>query len=132
MKNINKESITLDIPNDSDLVSIVETLTIDDIYVDAIYLDNNIKENVHEVQINNVEYINSTYLNNTEYAHVYLQSNQDSKVVISFYKNGKLIKDEAIKVQKGYSTHTFELDTSVPGDFNYEINKIIYVFWVYL
>lgn len=107
--------------NQTDLVSLVETLAVDDVYVDAIYLDNNIKEDVKEVQINSVEYISSSYLNNKELAHVYLQSNLDTRVVVSLYKNGVLFKDKALTLEKGYNTVTFELDTTVPGENNYEV-----------
>ena len=107
--------------NESDLVSIVETLTVDDIYVDAIYLDNNIKEDVKEVQINSVEYTSSTYLNKEESVHVYLQSNLDTRVIVSLYKNGELYKDKALRAQKGYNSVTFDLDTTISGDNSYEV-----------
>ena len=107
--------------NKTDLYSLVETLALDDIYVDAIYLDNNIKEDTKEVQINNVDYVTSSYLNNEELAHVYIQSNQNTRAVISLYKNGVLLKDKALTLDKGYNTVTFDLDTNTPGDHKYEV-----------
>ena len=57
---------------ESNIVSVVQNLAVDDIYVDAIYLDNNIKEDLDEVQINEIDYVSSTYINNQE--QVYTRS----------------------------------------------------------
>ena len=109
---------------ESNIVSVVQTLAVDDIYVDAIYLDNNIKEDVQEVQINEIDYVSTTYLNNQEEVYTIIQSNQNAKVFVELYKNNELIRNKAVSLVKGYNAVTFDLDTTKAGTFNYEIKLV--------
>jgi uncharacterized membrane protein len=109
---------------ESNIVSVVQTLAVDDIYVDAIYLDNNIKEDVQEVQINEIDYVSSTYLNNQEEVYTIIQSNQNAKVFVELYKDNELIRNKAVSLVKGYNAVTFDLDTTKAGTFNYEIKLV--------
>jgi hypothetical protein len=109
---------------ESNIVSVVQTLAVDDIYVDAIYLDNNIKEDVQEVQINEIDYVSSTYLNNQEEVYTIIQSNQNAKVFVELYKDNELIRNKAVSLVKGYNAVTFDLDTTIAGTFNYEIKLL--------
>lgn len=107
--------------NESNIVSLVQNLAVDDVYVDAIYLDNNIEKDLPEVQINELDYISSTYLNNEEEVYVIVQSNIATKAFVSLYKNNELLREKAISLVKGYNAVTFELDTKASGTFDYEI-----------
>lgn len=106
---------------DSNIVSVVQSLAADNIYVDAIYVDNNLDSDDLEVQINSVDYISSTYLNDKEQAYTIIQSNTTTRAFVSLYKDDVLLKESAITLAKGYNSVTFDLDTSVGGDFNYKI-----------
>ena len=109
---------------ESNIVSVVQSLSVDDIYVDALYLDNNIKEDIHEVQINEIDYVSSTYLNDEEEVYTIIQSNQNAKVFVELYKDNELIRNKAVSLVKGYNAVTFDLDTTKPGTFNYEIKLV--------
>ena len=106
---------------ESNIVSLVQALAVDDIYIDAVYLDNNIKEDLDEIQINSVDYISSTYLGNEEEAYAIIQSNKATKAFITLYKDKVALREKAVSLVKGYNAVTFDLDTTVSGTFNYEI-----------
>ncbi len=108
--------------NDSDLVSLVESISADDIYVDAIYLDNNLKDDAKEVQINSVEYTASTYLNYEEKVSVYLQSNLETRAIITLKCDGEEYVSTAKTLQPGYNNLSFNLNTAIPGEHKYEIS----------
>ena len=105
----------------SNIVSVVESLSEDNIYIDAIYLDNNIKETDKEVQINQIEYTESVYLNNDEKVHTIIQSSYDTKAVLSLYCNGQLYSEKAVTLSKGYNTYSFTLNTNESGTYKYEL-----------
>ena len=106
---------------ESNIVSFVQSLAVDNIYVDAIYVDNNLKGDDLEVQINQVDYVSSTYLNNKEQVYTIVQSNNTAKAFVSLYKDGALLKETAVTLAKGYNSVTFNLDTKNSGTFKYEI-----------
>lgn len=107
--------------NESDLVSIVDSMSLDNIYVDAIYLDNNLNVDDKEVQINSVDYVSSTYLNYEETVSVYLQSNLDTRAIITLNCDGNEYLETAKVLEKGYNIVSFDLNTDTPGDHQYEI-----------
>lgn len=106
---------------ESNVVSLVQNLSAENIYIDAIFLDNNIKDDVVEVQINQVDFISSTYVETEEDVYTIIESNTEERAFVSLYKDNVLIREKAVKLVKGYNSVTFELDTSVAGEFNYEI-----------
>lgn len=106
---------------ESNIISVVQGLAVDNIYVDAIYLDNNIKEEEKEVQINEIDYVESTYLNNEEQVYAVIQANNTAKAFVSLYKDDTLLREKAVTLVKGYNSISFDLDTSVSGEFNYEL-----------
>ena len=107
--------------NDSNIISLSQTLSQDNIYIDALYLDNNIKENVDEIQINQVDYTASTYLGEEEMVTAIVQSNIDTKAIITLYKNNEIYKEKALSLTKGYNSVLFDLDTENAGLNNYEL-----------
>ena len=106
---------------DSNIISLVQSLSVENIYVDAIYLDNNLKEEDKEIQINEINYISSTYLNNQETVYAIIQANTTSKAYVKLYKENDLIKEKAVSFVKGYNSVTFDLDTSIVGTFDYKL-----------
>ena len=106
---------------DSNIISLVQNLSVENIYVDAIYLDNNLKEEDKEIQINEINYISSTYLNNQETVYAIIQANTTSKAYVKLYKENVLIKEKAVSFVKGYNSVTFDLDTSIVGTFDYKL-----------
>lgn len=106
---------------ESNVVSLVQNLSAENIYIDAIFLDNNIKDDVVEVQINQVDFISSTYVETEEDVYTIIESNTEERAFVSLYKDNVLIREKAVQLVKGYNSVTFELDTSVAGEFNYEI-----------
>ncbi len=108
--------------NNNDLVSIVDSMSTDDIYVDAIYIDNNIKEGTKEVQINSVDYTPSTYLNYEENVYIQLQSNISTRAIIKLKCDGEEIDSVAKTLIPGYNNVIFNLDTKNPGEHKYEVS----------
>ncbi len=106
---------------ESNIVSLVQGLAVENIYIDAIYLDNNLKEDDFEVQINEINYVSNTYLNNEESVYAIIQSNTSSNGYVKLYKDNTLIKEKAVVLAKGYNSITFDLDTSIVGEFDYEL-----------
>lgn len=107
--------------NKSNIVSVVESLSNDDIYVDAIYLNNNLTEDTKEVQINQVDYLDSTYLNREEVVNVLIQSNVEARAMVSLSKNNEIIGEHAVSLTKGFNIVNFDLDTEVAGVFDYTV-----------
>lgn len=106
---------------ESSIVSLVQSLSVENIYVDAIYVDNNLKEDDKEIQINEINYIRSTYLNNVETVYAIIQANTTSKAYVKLYKDNELLKEKAVVFAKGYNSITFDLDTTVVGTFDYKL-----------
>lgn len=107
--------------NDSNIVSLSQSLSQEKIYIDAIYLDNNLKEGTDEIQINQVDYVTSTYLGEKETVSVVVQSNIDTKAIITLYKNNEVYKQKALSLTEGYNSVLFDLDTEIAGLNNYEL-----------
>lgn len=107
--------------NDSNIISLSQTLSQENIYIDAIYVDNNLKEDIDEIQINQVEFTPSTYLDEEETVAAIVQSNIETKAIISLYLNGEVYKEKALNLTKGYNSILFDLDTKTPGIKNYEL-----------
>ena len=109
--------------NESNLVSVIDALSNDNVYVDAIYLDNNIREDVNEIQINSIEYVDNTYLNNSEKLQILIQSNniEDTLGKVMLYQNDQFIDSSSEKFVKGFNVVTFNLPTNKVGQFNYKI-----------
>ena len=105
----------------SNIVSIVQALSNDNIYIDAIYLDNNINENTKEVQINQVEHVSSTYLNSKQEVYALIQSSCDGKAIAKLYCDGNLYKQKAISLYDGYNSVSFDLNTNDEGNHKYKI-----------
>ena len=107
--------------NQNNIASVVEKMALDNVYIDAIYLDNNIKKDETEVMISSVEAVSSTYIENPESALVYLESNCKVRATLSLYCNGSLYKEKAINVVEGYNLVSLDLNTSVAGEYSYEV-----------
>lgn len=109
--------------NRSNIISLVDSLSKDDIYIDAIYLDNNLPDEVLEVQISEVESTGVTYKDIDESIYITIQSNYDVEAILSLYVNDSLepIKEKVVKLTKGYNNVDMKLDTSVDGEFNYRL-----------
>lgn len=109
------------------LISAVEDLHSKNIAIDAMYLDDNIAAGQHEVQVSGVEYTKSTYLNHESEVNVLLQSNTDTKSIVSLYKknaNGEYVKMDYVETDlvQGYNVVNFNLDTSADGQFEYKVD----------
>ncbi len=107
--------------NKSNIASIVQSLTLDDIYIDAIYLDNNIKEETKEVQINSVDFVESSYVDSNEEAYVTIQANYNTRSYVKLYCDDVLYSEKAIALNKGYNSITFNLNTEESGIHNYKV-----------
>ena len=111
------------------LVSAVEEIHASNIYIDAMYLDDNIKDGENEVQVSDVEYTKSTYLNHNSTVNVLLQSNTETKSIVSLYQKdsegvyNKVDYTEVSLVQ-GYNVASFNLDTSADGQFEYKVDIV--------
>ena len=110
---------------ESNVISVVQNLSADNVYIDAIFVDNNIKEDVIEVQINEVDYTTSTYVETEEQVYAILESNTAARAFVSLYKDNTLEKEKAVQLVKGYNSITFDLDTTAAGEFSYEIKVTV-------
>jgi len=106
--------------DDSNIVSVVQSLASDDIYIDAIYLDNNIDENSKEIQVNQVEYVDSTFLNIEEKVNATIQTSFDTKAIVTLYYNDEIYSEKAVFLNKGYNMISLGLNTSESGDHTYK------------
>ena len=113
-----KETVSEDA---SGMIAAVERLVAQDIAIDAIYLNSNLKEGVAEVQLTGVDYIKATYLNHKTTADALVQSNTDTRAVLSVYRDGAKLLDRAVELTKGYNVVNFDLPTDTAGNFSYEI-----------
>lgn len=109
------------------LISAVEDLHSKNIYIDAMYLDDNIAQGQHEVQVSGVEYTKSTYLNHESQVNVLLQSNTETKSIVSLYKKNESgaydkIDYKEISLVQGYNVASFNLDTSNDGQSEYMVD----------
>lgn len=107
--------------NKTNIASIVQSLSSDDIYIDAIYLDNNLKEDTKEVQISQVEYTASTYKNDSSSAYVSIQSNVKTKALLKLYRNNEIYSQDAVTINIGYNAFTIHLDTESEGVNDYKV-----------
>ena len=105
----------------SNIVSVVQSLALENIYIDAIYLNNNISKNTKEVQINQVEHVSSTYINSKQQVFALVQSSVDGKAIAKLYCDGQIYKQKAISLYSGYNSISFDLNTEVEGKHNYKI-----------
>ena len=107
-----------------------EDLHARNIYIDAMYLDDNVKTGEHEAQISGVEYTKSTYLNHESSVGVLLQSNTETKSIVSLYKKNEggqyeKINYTELSLVEGYNVVNFNLDTSSDGIFEYKVDIFV-------
>ena len=113
----------------SNISSYVDELQLNDIYIDAIFLNNNLSDDVEEVQINNVNFTSSTYLNREEKIYIDVKANNEATAIFtlrrSYIKDNEeiteVISQSSEYVYSGLNTYLMYLDTTIPGDFNYEL-----------
>ncbi len=105
----------------SRMISAIEGLAAADVAVDAIYLDSNIADGVTEAQVSGVDFTGMTYLNHETTADVLLQSNTDTRAIVSLYKNGEKLTDRATELSRGFNVLNFALPTELAGSFDYEV-----------
>lgn len=106
---------------ESNIVSLVNSLSSENIYIDAIYLDNNATEEVKEIQINQIDYVSSTFLNEEEEVNAIIQSSVDGKAILSLYCDDEIYEEKAIYVYKGYNYVSMTLNTKTSGEHSYEL-----------
>ena len=105
----------------SALIAAVEHLYAENIALDTIYVNNNVQEGVSEVQISGVDHTPATYLDHHTTADVLIQSSVKTDAIISLYCMGQKLQDKAVSLDVGYSIVNFVTDTSVAGEFDYEV-----------
>lgn len=100
----------------------VDELASANVKVDAIYLNDNLPDDAKEVQISSAEYTGTAFLNNSESVTAYIQSSYNStNASVNLYRDGELADSRIISLSVGSNTAVFNLDTSVEGEFDYEI-----------
>lgn len=99
----------------------VDNLTNSGVKVDAIYIDGNIKSDAREVQLSSAEYTSKTFLNSKESVTAYVQCNSEDMVTVFLDKDGENIARRTEPFMKGINTVSFDLDTSVAGNYKYEL-----------
>ncbi len=109
--------------NKSNIVSIVESLSAENIYIDAIYIDDNLKQETKEVQITSIDYTPSTYLNKEETVKALVQSNFNTRVILRLYRNNETepVQEQVFPVIEGLNVLDLKLDTSVAGSVDYKL-----------
>ncbi len=106
--------------NESNIVSVVNSLATENIYIDAIYVNNNIT-NEKEIQINQVEFNSSTFLNTSEKVVAILQASVDTKAIVTLYCDEEEYDQRAIYVNEGFNTINFTLNTQAIGEHIYKL-----------
>ena len=105
----------------SALISAVEHLYADNIALDTVFVDNNVGEGVIEVQLSGVEHTPSTYLEHATTAQVLIQSSAKADAIVTLSKDGVQLTQKAVSLDTGYTLVNFNTDTSVAGEFDYEV-----------
>ncbi len=105
----------------SNIASLVQQLSVDNIYIDAIYLNNNISEDICEVQVNQIEYVKSTYVNTKEKVYSIIQSNTKTRGYVNLYCDDVLYSQKAVTFDKGFNSVSFNLNTEVAGIHKYKL-----------
>ena len=105
----------------SALISAVEHLYAENIALDTVYVDNNVGTGVTEVQVGSVEHTPATYLDHATTATVMVQSSAVTDAIVTLYKDGTQLSRQAVSLDTGYNLVNFSTDTSVAGEFDYEV-----------
>ena len=105
----------------SRLISAVEHLYAENIALDTVYVDNNVGADVTEVQIGGVDHTPYTYLDHPTTADVLVQSSTGTDAIITLLKDGVQLSQKAVSLDTGYNLINFSTDTSVAGEFDYEV-----------
>lgn len=103
------------------LKTTVDGLNSRGVFVDAIYLDDNIKENQTEVQISSVEFAQTAYKNHETFATVFVQSNTETRAMVTLTCGEKQIGSLAPSLSKGVNPLEFPLPTDTEGAFDYKV-----------
>ncbi len=103
------------------LISSIDQLYSKNIYLDAIYLDDNISDDVSEVQLSGVEFTDSTYLGRGTTANVLVQSNRETDVILTVYRNSEKTETRAEHLTKGYNVINIELNADVADVYEYRV-----------
>ena len=106
----------------TNLVRAVEELYANNVYLDVIFVDNGLQEGEKELQVTSVDASASTYLNHEAKLNVLIQSSADNvEARVNLYRNGEQVVQKLAKLQQGYNTVDFTLDTSVVGSYDYQV-----------
>lgn len=99
----------------------VDTLRAEGIMVDAVYIDNNLAQDAQEVQMLSAVATQNTYCGKQESVVVTVRSNVQTRATVSLYRGSLKLEDKSSTLSKGNNEITFNLDTSVKGDYEYEV-----------
>ncbi len=91
------------------------------IKVDAIYLDDNISSDAREVQISSVEYTKSSFIGREEVANVSIDSTFATQAIVELKSGDEILRQRSVSVLEGSNNVSFDLDTSVAGEYDYEV-----------
>ncbi len=105
----------------SALISAVEHLYAENIALDTVYVDNNVGADTVEVQISGVDYTPSTYQNHLTTVDVLVQSSVKTDAIITLFMGDVQLQQKAVTLDAGYNPVNFSTDTSIAGEFDYEV-----------
>ena len=103
------------------MIAAVEHLYAENIALDAVFVDNNLGSDTPEVQIGGVDHTPATYLNHKTNAAVLVQSSVKTDALITLLQNGMQSAQKAVSLDVGYNVVNFTPDTSLAGEFDYEV-----------
>ncbi len=105
----------------SALIAAIEHLYAENIALDTVYVDNNVGADVIEVQIGGVDHTPYTYLDHRTTADVLVQSSTKTDAIVSLWSGDRQLQQKAVSLDTGYNLVNFITDTSVAGEFDYEV-----------
>lgn len=99
----------------------VDSMRAEGILVDAVYIDNNLADDAQEVQMLSAVATQNTYCGKEESVVVTVRSNVETRATVSLNRGSLKVEDKILTLAKGNNEIAFDLDTSVKGAYEYEV-----------
>ena len=113
-----------DLRSENSIRRAVDSLETQNIKVDAIFLDDNPSEENKEVQISGVTYTGNVYQGSEQTVQVAVQTSFDTEGVMTLTRKREGETEDVsqnVNLTLGLNNVSFDLDTSEPGTFDYEV-----------
>lgn len=98
----------------------LEDLRRNDVTIECIYTRNP-KEAANEIAITDVEFIDTVFFNRTQTVKASVRSFKEEDAVINLWRDGQVIEQQDLPINRGLNEIEFLLPTDAVGTFNYKL-----------